>query len=465
MGLWGAGGCSAAGDDSRAGDTSARAAHSAPSKLGAMTQEARRTGLQRRLVPLLHRREQDATELATAVAAEAALMVAEQQLVEQQLAEQQQLERERTRLARERTRLAQERQRHEERRQRYRDRWKQYQEEREEQQEEEGEGSDDSDEGDASQEEEPHQPHVDAGDISERTAHRADDVQYLDRVDPTSEGGSSKRRRVVGHSTGSAAVAAAAAAAVSAGPHKPKPVCTLPGWTVAWSSEHKQWFFWNPQNKVSAWNHPDCPPPTAPSSASRNGWYMRLHAGSNGQLRKGQLFFETTENPGTLLELCRVDGWDQAQDIAFVSRVTSKSGCARPCSQDCRTGIAAVAQLVAVTYALFQRMEEICDVAVPDLVDLLALMGDVPLSQHTTVRCTWETVKRRLQSGPNFGLYRGSRLVHTSQRSSQFKSAPLVLCDSSEPTLHTIYHPYGPVCKLHSKAFALLYGEIKLSVP
>ncbi len=49
---------------------------------------------------------------------------------------------------------------------------------------------------------------------------------------------------------------AAAAAAGATDPDKPKPLCTLPGWTVAWSSEHREWFFWNAQTKVSTWNPP-----------------------------------------------------------------------------------------------------------------------------------------------------------------------------------------------------------------
>ena len=56
--------------------------------------------------------------------------------------------------------------------------------------------------------------------------------------------------------TAGATAATASAASVADATGKPKPECTLPGWTVAWSSEHSEWFFWNAQTKVSTWIAP-----------------------------------------------------------------------------------------------------------------------------------------------------------------------------------------------------------------
>ena len=60
----------------------------------------------------------------------------------------------------------------------------------------------------------------------------------------------------VGATAAAPAAAPAANTSVADAPDKPKPECTLPGWTVAWSSEHREWFFWNAQTKVSTWIAP-----------------------------------------------------------------------------------------------------------------------------------------------------------------------------------------------------------------
>ena len=56
----------------------------------------------------------------------------------------------------------------------------------------------------------------------------------------------------VGKSGGASGGGGAAAAA----PRKPKPACTVPGWTMVWSPDHCEWFYWNSATQVSAWTPP-----------------------------------------------------------------------------------------------------------------------------------------------------------------------------------------------------------------
>ena len=75
------------------------------------------------------------------------------------------------------------------------------------------------------------------------------------RAEKKTQVGSSTVASAIAGSTGATGSAAVAAAAAT-DPDKPKPVCALPGWDVAWSSEHREWFYWNPQTKVSTWTRP-----------------------------------------------------------------------------------------------------------------------------------------------------------------------------------------------------------------
>jgi len=45
-------------------------------------------------------------------------------------------------------------------------------------------------------------------------------------------------------------------AAATAQARKPPPLCNVPGWTVNWSSDHNEWFYWNQQTQVSQWVAP-----------------------------------------------------------------------------------------------------------------------------------------------------------------------------------------------------------------
>jgi hypothetical protein len=73
-----------------------------------------------------------------------------------------------------------------------------------------------------------------------------------------SEGGAGQQAQTAG---GSQAAAAAAQA-----PRKPKPPAR-DGWSVEWSGEYSEWYWWNPETKQSTWTDPGAPAATAPAAA------------------------------------------------------------------------------------------------------------------------------------------------------------------------------------------------------